>query len=100
MGTKLRGTAHATEPATAATGLEASPPKGTPSAIAAGGDGASPMEAAGAPMVNADDAGECSSQSESDDAEDEPLMDVLRKLHGWSFFFGDRLVSLSLGFRF
>ena len=75
VGTTRRGNAYATEPATAATGMEAPPPQGTPSAAAtaAGGDGASLMEAAGAPMVNADDAGECSSQSESDEDEEQPL---------------------------
>ena len=40
------------------------------------------MEAAGAPTVNADDTGECSSRPSSDE-EDEPWMDVLRRLeHG------------------
>lgn len=52
MGATRRRTYAATEPATAATGSEARPSQASPSAAAAGGDGASPMGTAGAPMVN------------------------------------------------
>ena len=52
MGATRRRTYAAAEAATAATGSEARPSQASPSAAAAGGDGASPMGTAGAPMVN------------------------------------------------
>lgn len=69
MGTTRRGN-YATDPATAATGSEAPLIQVTPPAAAAAGvDDASPMEAAAAPMVNADDAGHYSASSSDEERE-------------------------------
>ena len=76
MGATRRGTYAAAEAATAATGSEARPSQASPSAAAAGGDGASPMVNEGAPMV--DDAGD--EDEESSDEEDEVVMDIAKKL--------------------
>jgi len=74
MGATRRGTYAAAEAATAATGSEARPSQASPSAAAAGGDGASPMVTAGALMVNegapmVDDAGDEDEESSDEEGE-------------------------------